>query len=413
MKPFLANMGVLCVVLSGLQAQANWPEFRGPTGQGLVNGKAGYPDQWSSTKNVAWKKAIPGSGWSSPIVVKDRIYLTAAVPLEKEKDLSLRTLCLDAKTGAVLWNKQVFKQEGAKSPGIHSKNSHASPTPILVGDRLYVHFGHKGTACLDLAGKVLWTNTKLTYAPVHGNGGSPVVVDGTLIFSCDGSDKRFLVALNCADGKEKWRTKRSENAGRGFSFSTPLAITVKGKKQIVSPGSDMVAGYDPVSGKEIWKVRYEGYSVIPRPVYGQGLLFIGTGYDSPELLAIRPDGTGDVTDTHVKWRLRKGAPHTPSPLLIGDELYLISDGGIASCLDAKTGEQHWQQRLTGGFSASPIAAGGKIYFLNETGSCFVVRAAKKYERLAKNDLKEKTLASIGADGGALFIRTDQHVYKIK
>ena len=283
----------------------------------------------------------------------------------------------------------------------------------MSGRRLYAHFGHLGTACLDLGGKVIWQQTELRYSPVHGNGGSPILVDDLLIFSIDGTDKQCVVALDAADGKVKWQTDRKSQAVKKFSFHTPLLIEVDGRRQVVSAGSDVAAAYDPKTGDEIWRVRYEGYSVIPRPVYGHGLLFLVTGYERSSLIAVRADGKGDVTDTHVAWRMTKDAPHTPSPLLVGDELYVVSDGGIASCLDAKTGHLHWSQRLGGAFSASPLAADGKVYFQNEAGVGCVVKAGTKYELLAKNDLTERTLASYAAADRALFIRTAQHLYRIE
>jgi outer membrane protein assembly factor BamB len=398
-------------LLAGAARGEDWPEFRGPTGQGLAKGA--LPLEWSDTKNVTWKRPIPGSGWSSPVVHGGRIYLTSAVPAgADEGELSLKALCLDGKSGKVLWDKEVFRQ-GATAPRIHWKASHASPTPIVHDGKLYVHFGHQGTACLDLSGKVLWKNDAIKYRPVHGNGGSPALVDDLLVFSCDGADRRFLVALDQKTGKERWRTARSGRAVRGFSFSTPLVITVKGKKQIISAGSDMVGAYEPANGKEIWRVRYAGgYSVIPRPVFGQGLVFICTGYESPSLLAIRPDGTGDVTASHVQWRLARGAPHTPSPLLVGEELYIVSDGGIARCLDARTGKQHWQGRIGNAFSASPIHAHGRVYFQSEDGVGVVLKAGKTFERLARNDLGERSLASYAVGDGALFIRTASQLYRI-
>jgi outer membrane protein assembly factor BamB len=223
-----------------------------------------------------------------------------------------------------------------------------------------------------------------------------------------------VVALSAADGQVKWRTDRRSRAVKKFSFHTPLLIEVNGRRQVISAGSDVVSAYDPKTGDEIWRLRYEGYSVIPRPVYGHGLLYLATGYEKPSLIAVRPDGKGDVTDTHVAWRLTKNAPHTPSPLLVGDELYVVSDDGWASCLDAKTGDVHWSERLRGaGFSASPLAAEGKVYFQNEAGVGFVVKAGTKYELLAKNDFKERTLASYAAADGALLIRTAQHLYRIE
>jgi outer membrane protein assembly factor BamB len=395
-------------------APDGWPEFRGPTGQGLVlSGK--LPTEWGPDKNVAWKKEIPGKGWSSPIILDGRIYLTTAVPVEGKKDQSLRTLCLDAKTGKSLWDVEALKQDGTKAPAIQSKNSHASPTPIVDAKtkRLFVHFGHMGTACLDLDGKVIWTQTDLRYSPVHGNGGSPVLANGLLVFSIDGSDKQCVVALDATTGKVKWQTDRHSTAVKRFSFSTPLVIEVNGKKQVISPGSDVVGGYDLQSGEEVWRVTYTGYSVTPRPVYAHGLVYLSTGFESPTLLAIKPDGNGDVTKTHVAWSVNRGAPHTPSPLVVGDELYMVSDNGMASCLDAKSGTVHWQERLGGNFSASPICADGKIYFLSEEGVGHVIKAGTKFERVAKNDLKERSFASYAAADGVLFIRTEGHLFRIE
>ena len=393
-----------------------WPQFRGPTGQGIVSaGKV--PTDWGPDRNVAWKQEIPGTGWSSPVVHDGRIYLTAAVPVAggAASDLSLRTLCVSAKNGKILWDVEALKEDGSKAPKPHSKNSHASPTPVIDAKekRLYVHFGHMGTACLDLDGKVLWTQTDLTYAPVHGNGGSPILADGLLVFSIDGSDKQCVVALDAANGKVKWQTDRHSKATKKFSFSTPLVIEVDGKKQVISPASDVVCAYDLKSGDEIWRVTYEGYSLIPRPVYAHGLVYTCTGFEAPQLLAIKADGKGDVTKTHVAWSIRKNVPLTPSLLVSGDELYMVSDHGMASCLDAKTGEAHWQERLGGNFSASPILADDKVYFLSEEGVGHVVKAAKKFERIAKNDLKERTLASYAVAEGALFIRTETHLYRIE
>jgi outer membrane protein assembly factor BamB len=408
---------ILPLALAGLLMNADslhaedWPEFRGPTGQGISHAHK-LPTEWSATKNVAWKRELPGLGWSSPVVVAGKVYLTTATNIAGNKDWSLRALCLDAKDGQILWNKEVYRPASAKSPKIHSKNSHASPTPIVHGERLYVHFGHEVTACLDLTGNVLW-RYRDPYPPVHGAGGSPVLVDGLLVFSADGASKRLVVALKADTGKLAWKTTRPEKPVKNFSFSTPLVITVNGKKQIVSPSSDVVCAYDPATGQEIWHARYKGYSVIPRPVCGHGLVFVVTGYDAPGMIAVRPDGTGDVTDSHVKWSATKGAPHTPSLLLVGDELFMVSDGGVASCLDAVTGKIHWSKRLPGkGYSASPIAAGGKVYFLSEDGVGTVVKAATAFEQISKNELGEQTLASYAVGDGALFIRSAKHLYRI-
>jgi outer membrane protein assembly factor BamB len=410
----LALVAAISLWTGALVRGEDWPEFRGPTGQGLVR-EGSLPTRWGPSKNVGWKQAIPGAGWSSPVVSDGRVYLTTSVPVENSPtgDQSLRALCLDAKTGRILWDREALREDGATAPRIHSKNSHASPTPLVNGGRLYVHFGHQGTACLDLTGKVLWRNTSLGYAPVHGNGGSPILVGDSLVFSADGADKQFLAALDRNTGKLLWKTDRKNEAERKFSFSTPLLITVKGQQQIISPASNMVGAYDPRTGREIWRVRYDGYSVIPRPVYGHGLVFICTGYNSPSLLAIRPDGQGDVTRTHVAWTVRRYVPHAPSPLLVGDELYMVSDRGFASCLDAKTGRVYWQERLEGSYSASPVFAGGKIYFQNEEGVGTVVKAGRQFEGVAKNSLEERTLASYAAVDGALFLRTAKHLYRME
>jgi outer membrane protein assembly factor BamB len=404
-------LAVVAALLPSLVHAADWPEFRGPTGQGLAEGA--LPLEWGPDKNITWKHAIDGTGWSSPAIAGGKIFLTTAVPVPKAKDdLSLRALCLDAKTGNSLWDVELFVEDGSKVK-IHGKNSHASPTAVIEGDRVYVHFGHMGTACLDLDGKVQWRKT-ISYRPVHGNGGSPVVVDDLLIFSCDGNDKQVVVALKKKTGEEAWRTDRKATSTKKFSFSTPLLITVDGQKQLVSPGPSAVVAYNPKNGEEIWRVRYgEGYSVVPRPVFAHGLVFVSSGYDNATFYAIKP-GKGDVTESNVVWKLTKGAPHNPSPLVVGDELYLLADNGIATCVDAKTGTVHWQERaFTKDCSSSPLCADGKVYFQAEDGSAVVVKAGTKFERLAKNTLEERTLASYAAVDGALFLRTEKNLYRIE
>ena len=413
---FLRTLVVAGLLLAGNVHALDWPQFRGPTAQGHVPEGVDLPLEWSPSKNVAWKQAIPGDGWSSPILWKGRLYLTAAVALGEDlkADRSLRVICLDESTGRTIWKNDVFKQGGANAPRIHKKNSHASPTPVITPDgKLYVHFGHQGTACLDLKGEVLWKNREIKYPPVHGNGCSPLVAGNILFFSCDGARDPFVMALDRHTGKTAWRIERKANAKKKFAFCTALLIEVDGQQQIISPGSDAVMAYDPATGREIWRHRYDGYSVVPRPVYGHGLVYLSSGFDRPTFYAIKPTGRGDVTDTHLAWSFTKGAPHTPSPLLVGDEVYLVSDGGIASCLDARTGRVHWRERVCGSCSASPFYSGGRIYILDESGKGVVIKAGKTFQKLAENEIGERTLASCAVGDNAFYLRSDKHLYKIR
>jgi len=396
---------------AGLGPAADWPEFRGPTGQGLSLAK-NVPTKWGPAENVVWKQEVAGQGWSSPILVEGKLYLTAAVPLASgEGDFSLVAQALDATSGKILWTVEVFRRDGMNSEEIHRKNSHASPTPLYADGKLFVHFGPQGTACLDLKGQIVWKSTEFAFTTVHGNGGSPILAGNALVFHCDGASEPFVVALDRATGATLWKTPRPDRPRNRFAFATPLLIEVDGTEQIISPGAQIVMALNPRTGEEIWHVDYDGYSVIPRPVFGHGLVIMSTGYNQPSLLAIRPTGQGDVTEANVAWSLKRGAPHTPSPLLVGNELYVVSDRGIATCLDAKTGEQHWQERLTGEFSASPLFADGNVYFQNETGSTFVVRASKTYELVQRNEVDERTLASPIVDDGTLYLRTATKLYR--
>ena len=285
-----------------------WTEFRGPTGQGHSRA-TDLPLVWSPTEHIRWKTAIPGNGWSSPVVTGNQIFVTSAVPIGGSDDLALCLFRLDGQTGEVTNSVEVFREQTASAPQIHSKNSHASPTPVIEGDRIYVHFGHQGTACFDLSGRAIWKNDSIQYDPRHGNGGSPILAGNHLIFSCDGDQDPFVVALNKQTGEVAWRTARQTDAAKTFSFSTPLLIDVAGQWQVISPGSNCCVAYDPVDGHEIWRVRYDGYSVVPRPVYGHGLVYISTSFNSPVAMAIRPDGQGDVTETHVAWTAPRCAQH--------------------------------------------------------------------------------------------------------
>lgn len=395
---------------------ADWNQFRGPDGQGHAQAD-NLPVTWSETENVGWKVDLPGKGWSSPVVSGSRILLTTATPNADESAYSLQLLCLAADDGAKVWQRTVFELPNDDQVQMHDKNSHASPTPIIDGDSIYVHFGPYGTACLSQDGQIRWTQTDLNYKPVHGTGGSPAVAGNHLIICCDGSDQRFVVALNKQTGREVWRRQREFDPSRGFSFSTPLIITVEGRQQAVCPGSGGVFAYDPRSGEQLWRVNYgEGYSVVPRPVYGHGLVYVCSGFGDGQLFAIDPTGQGDLTDSHVRWQVKKGVPKSPSILLVGTEIYMVDDRGIASCLDALTGDLHWQQRLKGGFSASPVFADGRIYFQNETGRTTVIAPGTEYRELGTSQLgdgKERTFASFAFIDSAILLRSEHHLYRLE
>jgi outer membrane protein assembly factor BamB len=380
----------------------DWPQFRGPDGQGHSSERA-LPLTWSEKENVRWKVPIPGRGWSSPAIAAGRIWLTTATG----GDRSLRAICLDRDTGRERQTVELFHLAAADP--INGKNSYASPTPLLEGDNVYLHFGPYGTACITSSGEIVWS-TRLKYSPQHGPGGSPALFEDLLIISCDGQDIQYVVALDKRTGEIRWKTSRA-----GYqAYTTPLVIQAAGRAQIISPGAHRAIAYDPRTGKEIWWVRYgQGFSNVPRPVFGAGLVFICSGFFEPAVLAVRPDGTGDVTKTHIAWTLKRGAPLTPSPLLVGEELYVISDSGIATCLDAKSGAEHWRARLGGNFSASPVYADGRIYFLNEEGETTVIASGTQFQKLAANKLNGATLASIAVSGGALFIRTDENLYRLE
>ena len=399
---------------------ADWPQFRGPTGDGHAQVK-NLPMQWSADKNIAWRAEIPGSGWSSPVLAGGRIYLTAAVvtggsEASPKADRSLRVLCLDAASGHVVWDREVFKQEGAKAPdSIHRKNGHASPTPVVADGRVFVHFGHQGTACLDLTGKKLWENRSFFYQPQHGNGGSPVLADGNLIFSCDGRDEQFILALKATNGARAWKFTRPTEATKKFAFATAAVFTIGGKKQVISPGADMVNALDPATGKEFWHATYEGYSNVPMPAFGDGLVYVSSAFDTPEVLAIDPTGTGNVTESHVKWVETKYAPKTPSMIFDDGLLYMLTDSGIVACREAKSGKLLWESdRILRDCSASPVLCEGKLYALDEFGKCAILAAGRTYKLLGSNEIAgEKTLASIAVDDGAIYLRGEKALYCIR
>jgi outer membrane protein assembly factor BamB len=403
---------ILSVPFISLSDGQVWTQFRGQGGQGHSDA-SNLPVSWNSEKNIRWKLPVPGSGWSSPVFDSDILVLTSAVQQQSvAESYWLTVFGIDPETGNRKWTTPVFSLD-EEAPGIHRKNGHASPTPLLEGDRIYVHFGHMGIACIDKQGRVLWRNQKLAYRPVHGSGGSPILAGDKLIFNCDGGRDPFIVALYKKSGKVAWRVSRQTDARKTFSFCTPLLISVNGQTQVISPGSNVVNALNPDTGQSIWQVRYDGFSVVPRPVFDQGLLFLSSGFERPVLLAIRPDGRGDVTDTKVVWTSRRSVPKTSSFLSIDKELYTFSDNGIATCYDARTGEIHWNERIGGDYSASPIYADGRIYVTSEDGKTVVLQPGRKFQKITENEFHERTLSSIAVTSGALFLRTEHSLYRIE
>ena len=403
---------VVLVFASRTVANDAWPQFRGPTGDGHTK-STGLPLTWSETANIIWKTPIHDRGWSSPVIWNDQVWVTTATRNGRQ----LFAVCLDRARGKLVHDVKVFDVD--RPEHIAAINSYASPTPAIEAGRIYVHFGTYGTACLDTAlGQVLWTRRDLRCDHHEGPGSSPILFEGLLIIHVDGRDVQYVVGLNKATGQTVWKTNRSvdyrpfePNIRKGFC--TPMVIDVDGRQELVSPGAKAVMAYDPRTGKELWKIRYDGWSVVPRPLYGLGLVFLVTDYERPELWAIRPGGRGDVTDSHVVWKIRKGMPAQPSFLLIGDFLFLVNDLGVASCVEAKTGRIVWQSRMRGRYSASPIAAPGRAYFFNQNATATVLEPGPSYKVLAVNQLDGELMASPAVAGRALFLRTETHLYRIE
>jgi outer membrane protein assembly factor BamB len=426
---------VLTLAAWGLIAPAaaeDWLQFRGPRGDGCATAK-NLPERWGGFDGPAWQIDIPGTGWSSPIVVGSRIWLTSAEQSAldakgREKKLAanpiltpdfqthasatLLAIEIDAVAGKILRKLELFTANDPKP--IHAQNTYASPTPVCDGERLYCHFGSLGTVCLEMkTGQVLWKEI-LPVDDITGPGGSPVLWKDSLIFACDGADKQFVIALHKLTGKEIWRTSRppmtaSDDKLRR-AFSTPLIVTHAGREQLIVPGAQWVCSYEPATGKEIWRADFgDGHAVVPRPVYKDSLVYICTGFMKPELWAIKVDGTGDVSKTHVMWTYDKQVPEISSPLVSGGEIYYVSSKGVATCLDAKSGEPLWQHRLGGNFAASPLLADGKLYFTSQEGTTTVLKPGREYAEIARSQLFGQTLASLAIAGESLLIRTQSQL----
>jgi outer membrane protein assembly factor BamB len=395
------DSGVRMVVVDGEGARY-WSRWRGPSGQGLASG-TGYPTTWSATENVLWKVPVPGSGNSSPIVWGDRIYLTTAY----DRGAKLSVVAFNRSTGARLWEAFAPTHAGYA----HAKNGHASPTAATDGSRVYASFGSSLVA-VDMAGKLVWTQNIGPISNYHGPAGSPLLYRDRVILFQDQSAGAFIAAFDTKTGRQLWRTPREASVGWG----TPIAVRVVDHDEIIVNGQRRVQAYDPATGRELWACRGTTMEVIPTPVVGYGLVYCASGRAGPTL-AIRPGGKGDVTNSHVAWTSPRGSPFVPSPILVGNHLYTVNDmASIVTNLDATTGRTVWQGRLgvarREGFSASPVAADGNVYFTNDDGETFVLRAGGTFELLHVNRLGEPVLASPALVDGRWYFRTAGHLVAI-
>ena len=409
----LSAFAVVSLIIACVSAGETWPEFRGPTGDGHADG-TGLPVTWSETENVVWKTAIPERGWSSPVIWHEQIWLTTATPDGK----AMFAVCVDRSTGEIVRNVKVFDTPNLEPIAV--VNSYASPTPAIEDGRVYAHYGTYGTACLDTAtGQILWTRRDLNCDHHEGPGSSPILFEDLLIVHVDGRDVQYVIALDKHTGKTVWKTNRSVDYSQYHynlhkAFCTPQVIQSGTRRQLISPGSMATMGYDPRTGQELWKVRYRGWSMVARPLFGHGLVFLINDYERPELWAIRPDGQGDVTDSHVAWTIRRGMPQQPSFLLVGGLLYLVNDEGIVYAIDAQTGTEVWKNRIDGNYSASPVYAGGRLYFCSRDSITTVIEPGREFKVLAVNRLDgEQMMASPAVAGKALFLRTRTHLYRIE
>jgi outer membrane protein assembly factor BamB len=393
-------------------AGENWPQFRGPTGDGHSD-SVGLPLKWSESENVKWKTPIHGRGWSSPVIRDGQIWMATAT----EDGTQMFAVCVDAGSGRVVHDLKM--RDVAEPAFCHPFNSYASCTPVIEPRRVYVHFGSYGTFAIDTEmGKTIWSRTDLPCDHFRGPGSSPILYGDLLIVHFDGFDFQYVVALDKNTGETVWKKDRAVDYGTDNgdfmkAYSTPIVIRQGDEDLLISPTSKAVLAYEVTTGEERWRVRYEGFSATARPVFDDGLLFINTGFSRAELLAIRAGGRGDVTDSHVEWRAERNIGSKPSPLLVDGLVYNSHDAGTGNCLDAKTGEVVWQARLGGNYTASPLYADGRIYFFNEEGATTVLKPGRTREVLAVNELDDGFMASPAVTGKALILRTKTHLYRIE
>ena len=408
-------------------AWSDWPEFRGPSQNGQAPADSHPPVAWSETSNVVWKTPIHGKAWSSPVVLGRQIWVTTATEDGKEQSV----LCLDKTTGKILLDKLLFTNP-SPSPLGNDRNTYASPSPVIEKGRVYVHFGSYGTACLDTGSfEILWSTRNYPCDHYRGPASSPILFENLLILTFDGADLQYLVALDKTTGKEVWKRTRStqygdlDKAGKPTrdgdlrkAFNTPVVIQWKGTTQMISPGAKAAWSYDPATGTELWSIHWQEHSSASRTVFSPelGLVFLNTGYGKSQLWAARldPAARGEISETHVVWKEPKRMPNRCSPLLHEGLLYVLSDQGVASCLEAETGKEVWSERISEiPFSSSLLLAGGHLYYCDEQGKTIVLKPGRTFQKIAENKLDGGFFASPAVDENSLILRTVTHLYRIE
>ena len=415
----------LCFGYSEQTSDIHWPEFRGPNANGIIDGqKRGLPISWSEEKNVTWKTKIEGKAWSSPVIWEDQIWLTNSSANGKSMD----AICINKNDGKIAYNLNLFKNETVEPLG-NNVNSYGSPSPVIEEGMVYIHFGSYGTAAINTTnGKESWRRTDLKCRHFRGPGSSPILYKDLLILTMDGIDYQYIIALDKKTGATKWKTERSTKwddvepngkiRGDGDlrkAYTTPTFTEISGKIIMISPGAKSCFAYDPSTGKELWNITYSGYSNASRTVLYKDNAIINSGYGKPHLISVKidPKAKGDISKSHINWDIFKRVPKRSSPIIVGDQLYMTTDEGILSCLDVKTGESIWSDRIPGHYSASPIYADGYLYFFSEMGDCYVITPGKELNLVSKNKLESGFMASPAVSGKAIFARSKTHLYRIE
>jgi outer membrane protein assembly factor BamB len=410
-----ASALILFALASPATSADPWPQFRGPTEQGWSDA-TGMPLHWSEHEHVRWRTPLPGEGWSSPVVSSDAVWMTTAL----DGGHSLHAIKVDLASGKILLDSEVFTNEVV--PVKHDRNSYASPTPVLDHDRVFVHFGAMGTACLSAKdGHKIWENRELKVNFEVGAGGSPILYHDRLLITCDGTDDQFEVALDAATGKQLWRVERSAverlhkvSPSSRKCFGTPLMLHLDGRDESLSAAAERLYAYDPMTGIELWHVDYTGYSNAALPVTDSTMLILPTGFDHSQIWGITLGAlSGDVTATHVAWKVRLPGVSQASPLLINGRAYILTDSGILHCLDESTGAIKWKERVGTDFAASPIYVDGRIYCFDNRGTATVLAPGDAFSVLATNTLEDGCMASPAVVGKALIVRTRTSLYRIE